>query len=598
LKFVRASFAGGYEADLNLRTESCVKVFECYFVFMNKLNKKPLKQRTVDQASYVGLLETGIHPVMARLYASRSIKAETLLPDIGDLPAKDTLEGCIDAGKMLADAVMSKKHITILGDFDSDGATSVAIFVRALRSLEAKVDYLIPCRTKDGYGISVALARRAKERGSEVIVTVDNGVSGFAGILEAKKLGMTTIIIDHHLASPDGKLPEADCIVNPNIIGSKFKTRCLAGVGVAFYVLGALREELKARNFPRTFNMSQLIELVSIGTVGDMMFLCETNRALVNLGIDRMREGKSLAGTKALLSITAKNPLKTNAETIGFTLAPRINAAGRLETADIAIEMLITDDIGKALSIAKTLDNINAERKAIQSEMNELAIESIENLDVSGKYSLVVFDENNNEGVIGLTASALKEKYSLPSGAFAIAHDGRLKGSFRSIDGVHVRDAIDLVSKRCPELDLRGGGHAMASGYSLARTGFDKFQKEFDRAVRDIAIEGAFNPCLMTDGELKHGEITFDLITAIKAENWGQGFPVPLFEGTFRVVSQRILKNAHTKLRLQKGLEEFEAILFNHNEPLPETISALYKIDVNEYQGVSTVQLMIEAINE
>lgn len=565
---------------------------------MRKLNTKVIKQRVIDQAAYAGLVENGVHPVMARLYASRNITPDTLLPDIGILPAKSSLEGCLEAGKLLADAVMSNKHIVICGDFDSDGSTSTAMFIRALRSLGVQANYIIPNRIY-GYGISVDLSRRAKDMGAEVLVTVDNGIAGFAGIMEAKKLSMNVIITDHHLSTPDGKLPNADCIVNPNTHHSKSKhLKCLAGVGVSFYVLGALREELKARNYDKTFNLSQLLELVAIGTIGDMMPLEKYNRSIVNLGIQRIREGKTLPGTKALLSITGKNPAKTNAETIGFTLAPRINAAGRLETADIAIEMLITDDIGKALSIAKTLDDINAERRAIQSEMNEIAIESIENIDVANKCSLVVFDENNNEGVIGLTASALKEKYSLPSGAFAIAHDGRLKGSFRSIDGVHVRDAIDLVSKRCPELDLRGGGHAMACGYSFVRTGFDKFVKEFDVAVRDIAIEGAFNPSLMTDGELKHGEITYELITAIKAENWGQGFPVPLFEGSFRVVSQRVLKDAHTKLKLQKGLEEFDAILFNHNEPLPETINVLYKIDINEYQGVSTVQLMVEAINE
>lgn len=328
-----------------------------------------------------------------------------------------------------------------------------------------------------------------------------------------------------------------------------------------------------------------------------MMILDETNRSIVNLGIERIRQGKSLAGTKALLSLSGKNPLKTNAETFGYNFCPKINASGRLETADIAIEMLITDDIGKALSIAKTLDDINSERKAIQSEMNEEALELIEKLDVTGRHSLVVFSESFHEGVVGLNSSFMKEKYSLPSASFAIAEDGNLKGSFRSIDGVHVRDAVDLVDKRCPGLVLGGGGHAMAASFRISRSGIERFTKEFDIAVRDIAIEGAFNPSIMTDGELKHGEINYELISAIKAENWGQGFPVPLFEGTFRVVTQRVLKDAHTKLKLQQGLEEFEAILFHHNEPLPETISALYKIDVNEYKGVSTVQLMIEAIN-
>ena len=328
------------------------------------------------------------------------------------------------------------------------------------------------------------------------------------------------------------------------------------------------------------------------------MPLDETNRAIVNLGINRMRAGQSIAGIKALLSVTGKNPIKTNAETIGFTLAPRINAAGRLDTANIGIEMMITDDIGSALAIASQLDTINKERRAIQTEMTDIALEIVDNIDVTDRCSLVVFDESFHEGVVGLVASQLKEKYSLPSCALSIAEDGNIKGSLRSIEGVHIRDACDLVGKRSPGLLISMGGHAMAAGIKIRTNGLDEFTKLFEQAVRDIALDGAFNPYILTDGELGHGEISYELVNAINAENWGQTFPTPIFEGTFRVLKQKILKDAHTKLTLQKGMEQFEAILFNHNEPLPETINALYKISINEYQGVSTVQLMIEAINE
>lgn len=565
---------------------------------MRKLNKKAIKQRIIDQASYAGLVETGMHPVMARLYASRNITVDSLLPDIGSLPLKNTLEGCIDAGKMLADAVMSNKMCIILADFDSDGVTACSIFVRALRSLGCRVEYIIPHRVKEGYGLSIGLARRAKEMGGELLITVDNGIAAFQGVLEAKKLGMDVLITDHHLATPDGKLPVADCIVNPNIVGSKFKSRALAGVGVGFYVLGALREELKVRGYAKTFNMAQFIDLVSIGTVGDMVALDDVNRAIVNLGINRMRAGQGVVGTKALLSVTGKNPIKTNAETIGFTLAPRLNAAGRLDTADIGIEMMITDDIGSALMIAKTLDDINKERRAIQSDMTDVALDRVDSIDIEGRSSIVVFDESFNEGVVGLVASHLKEKYSLPSCALALAEDGCIKGSLRSIEGVHIRDTIDLVDKRSPGLVLSYGGHSAAAGLRIRSNGLDEFIKQFDLAVKDIATEGAFNPYILTDGQLGHGEINYDLVNAINAENWGQTFPTPLFEGSFRVVKQKIVGGAHTKLTLQNGMEEFEAILFNHDEALPETVNALYKIGINEYQGVSTVQLMIEAINE
>lgn len=292
---------------------------------MNKTNTKEIKRRTVNQQDNSDLVAYGLHPVLARLYASRGITVESLLPDIGLLPPKNTLEGCIEAGKMLADAVMSNKKCILVGDYDSDGVTSTSIFIRALRALGAQAGYIIPDRVKEGYGLSPSLARRAKELGADVLITVDNGVSAFAGVMEAKKLGMDVIITDHHLASSDGKLPNADIIVNPNIQGSQFKTRALAGVGVAFYVLGALREELKARKFELTFNMSQLLDIVAIGTVGDMVALDEVNRAIVNMGINRMRAGQGVVGTKALLSVTGRNPIKTNSETIGFVLAPRFN---------------------------------------------------------------------------------------------------------------------------------------------------------------------------------------------------------------------------------------------------------------------------------
>jgi len=566
---------------------------------MTKYNAKEIRRRTVNESDYQGLLNTGLNPVMARLYASRNINAESLLPNIGILPPKDSLEGCIEAAKLMAEGIISGKTFIVVGDFDADGAAGTSILMRAFRELGGKISYIIPDRVKDGYGLSANLARRAKERGADILITVDNGISAFAGVLEAKKLGLEIIISDHHLSSGDGKLPNADIIVNPNMQGSKFKTKSLAGVGVAFYVLGALREELKARGYPRTFNMAQLLDIVALGTVGDMVPMGEVNRALVNLGINRMRVGQGVPGVKALLSVTGRNPIKTNSETIGFVLAPRINAAGRLETADIGIEMLITDDIGEALKFASELDSINKERKNIQAEMTDIALSTVDNLDITNRHSLVVFDETFHEGVIGLVASKLKENYNLPSCAFTVAENGNLKASLRSIEGVHIRDVCDLVDKRCPGLLLSFGGHAMAAGCSIRTDGLDEFTNLFEQAVVDLASPDAFNPYILTDGALGEGEITFDLVNAINAENWGQTFPTPIFEGSFKVVRQKLIGNgAHTKMTLQSGYTQYEAILFGHAEPLPDTIHALYKISINEYQGASTLQLMIEAINE
>lgn len=564
---------------------------------MNKLNTKEIRRRVVNQDHYQGLIAIGTHHVLARLYASRGITAESLLPDIGLLPPKDSLEGCIEAGKMLADAVMANKKCVILGDFDCDGVTSTSIFMRALRALGANVSYIIPDRQKDGYGLGPNLARRAKEMGADVLITVDNGVSAFAGVIEAKKLGMDVIITDHHLASSDGKLPNADIIVNPNIQGSKFKTRALAGVGVAFYVLGALREELKARKFELTFNMSQLLDIVALGTVSDMVPMDEINRAIVNMGINRMRAGQGVVGTKALLSVTGRNPIKTNSETISFVLGPRINSAGRLQTANIGIEMMITDDIGEALMIASQLDGINKERRNIQSDMTDIALTMVDNMETTNRCSLVAFDESFNEGVVGLVASKMKDKYNLPSCALSVADDGNIKGSLRSIEGVHIRDVIDLVSKRSPGLIISFGGHPVAAGVKFRSDGLDEFTQSFETAVRDLAAPDAFNPYVLTDGELKGSDISFDLVNAINAENWGQGFPTPIFEGHFKVVRQKIVGNAHTKMTLKSGDNQYEAILFGHDEPMPESIHALYKIGINEYQGASTLQLMIESIN-
>lgn len=561
---------------------------------MNTNKPTTIKSRQVDTTVANQFIQAGVDPVIARLYAARGLHPEDTALDASGLPPKETLEGCTDAAAMLADAVQSKKKIVIIGDYDADGATSTALMLRALRACGADVDFIVPDRILHGYSISPLLSRMAVDRGAQLIVTVDNGISAHAGIAEAKKLGLQTIITDHHLQADT--LPAADCIVNPNMRSSRFASRNLAGVGVAFYVLGALRDELKRRGHAQVFNLSSMIDLVAVGTVGDLVQLDRVNRTLVKIGLDKIRNLRGLPGIQALLSITGRNPAATNAETAGFVLAPRINAAGRLATADIGICMLATDDIGEALLLASQLDDINHERRALQTDMTDTALAIMDGLDLAGRKSVVVYDESFHEGVVGLVASHLKEAFNIPSAAFAKAEDGSYKGSFRSIAGVHVRDALDLVSKRSSGILLTFGGHAMAAGARIAADGMDRFVSLFDTAVQELASADAFDPVIYTDGELASSEMHFGLAERILAENWGQGFPAPLFQGNFRVFNQRIVGTGHLKLSLHDGVAMHDAIFFKQAENIADQAQLLYRLDINEYRGASKLQLVVDRV--
>lgn len=561
-----------------------------------RVNGKPTRQRKFDSALVSAFTQQGIHPVLARVYAGRGIQPSALAPDISMLPDKSTLQNCLEAGAMLADSITSGQRIIIVGDYDADGATSTASMLRGIKGFGGNVDFVVPDRIKHGYGIGTEIARMAKEKGGELIVTVDNGVSAHAGISEAKRLGMRVLVTDHHLQGE--MLPKADCLVNPNLNGSTFASRSLAGVGVAFYVLGALRDEMRKRGSQRDFALGSLLDLVAVGTVGDLVAMDTCNRALVRMGMERIRARRASAGIQALLSVAGKNPATANSETAGFALAPRINAAGRLETADIGIRMLATDDMGEALRLAYDLDMINRERKALQAEMTETALAIIDNMQTDGRNALVVFDAGFHEGVVGLVASRLKERFHRPSAAFAKAADGHMKGSFRSIPGVHVRDALDLVSKRAPGLVLKMGGHAMAAGATIDANGLDKFSTLFDRAVSELATDGAFSPEVETDGVLAATEMTYELAEAIARENWGQAFPAPLFEGRFRVLSQKPIGTGHLKLQLDIGAGKIDAVFFGREEPVGEIIEATYRLDLNDYNGERRLQIMIDGVGE
>lgn len=559
-----------------------------------KINKKPVIQRTYDSGIADAIQSAGIHPVLARIYASRGLTASDISPGINTLPPKESLEGCMEAGAMIAEAIVGGRKIICVGDYDADGAGSTACMMRGIGSLGGDIDFIIPDRVKDGYGISPAISQRVKNRGGELIVTVDNGIAAHAGIAEAKRLGMDVIVTDHHLQAES--LPNADCIVNPNVRGSKFASRALAGVGVAFYVLGALREQLRARQWHKDFHLASLLDIVAMSTVGDLVPLDQCNRTLVNMGLDRIRARKGTPGIQALLSVSGKNPMTVNSETAGFALAPRINAAGRLETADIGIRLLTTDNLAEAIKIAYTLDNINSERKQLQMDMTDAALSMIEDIDVDGRKSLVVFDKSFHEGIVGLVASKLKEAYHRPSGAFAVADDGNLKGSFRSIPGVHIRDAIVLVSQLEPGLVLKQGGHAMAAGAMIKAGGLKRFAKLFESAVEQLAGPDAFNPSLEADGEIGIHDMTMDLAEQIRSQNWGQAFAAPTFTGHFNVRGQRPVGTGHLKLNLEQGGSMVEAIFFGRDTPVDDEIEALFRLDVNEYNGAKRVQLIVEGV--
>lgn len=553
---------------------------------------RKIVQRTKDAVAEAALTTYGINQILVPLYASRGMTPSDLDLSFTGLPSVDSLEGAFEAGSAIAEAVEKKQRIAIIGDYDADGATSTACFLRALGSIGADVVYLVPDRKK-GYGLSVELAEAAHELGAKMMITVDNGIVAYAGVDRAKALGMTVIITDHHLCGD--KLPKADVIVNQNIPGSKFKGRYLAGVGVAYYVLSATRRALAKKNLP-TFNMLQLADLVAIGTVGDVVPLDLTNRILVNSGIERMRSGFMSPGVDALLRVSGKLPMDMNTEAIGFQLAPRINASGRLATANTSIDLLACTDIDKAIILATELNTINSERKSMQRDMGQIA-DIMAVLGTSARNVMVVHNAEFNEGIVGLLASKIKETHAKPSAVFTTAEDGNFKGSFRSIPGVNVRDAIALVASRHPGLVLKFGGHAMAAGAAIQKDMHLLFEKAFDEAVTEIALPGAFNPELESDGSLPLGAMNLETAELLAKEHWGSGFPPPVFDDRFKVVSQRAIgtEKQHLKLTLERNGVNVDAIYFNQGEDLPAQAHLIYRPAINVWNEQKSLQLMIDS---
>ncbi len=552
-------------------------------------------ERPVPQRARLMLEQSGIHPLLARLYAARGIAVvDELDTQIKALLPPEGLKGIDAAAVLLADAVMTGKKILIVADYDCDGATACAVGLRALRMFGATVDYLVPNRFETGYGLSPEVAQLAAAKRPDVLVTVDNGIASVSGVAEAKRLGMQVIVTDHHL--PGDELPAADAIVNPNQPGCRFASKGIAGVGVMFYVMLALRAELRKRGWFASAepNLAELLDLVALGTVADVVPLDRNNRILVAQGLARIRQRRMAPGIAALLQVAGRDPARASTFDLGFAVGPRLNAAGRLADMSLGIECLATDDMGRALNIAQELDAINHERRAIEADMREAAAIQLESLDAAERASLTLFDPAWHQGVIGILAGRVKEKLHRPTFVFARGDAGELKGSGRSIPGLHLRDALDLVAKQQPALLKRFGGHAAAAGLTLMEGNLPAFEALFEKVARALLAPAALTRTLETDGPLEAAYYGLTSARLLQEAIWGQAFPAPLFADEFEVIQQRLLKDKHLKLTLKKGKARFDAIRFNHAEGAPERIRAAFRLDINEWQGEANVQLVLE----
>jgi single-stranded-DNA-specific exonuclease len=563
-----------------------------------------LVERPFRDADRRALIAAGLHPVLARVYAARQIRsAAELEDDFKRLLPPATLAHCERAAALLADAIAARKRLLIVADYDADGATACAVGLRALRAMGAAVDYLVPNRFELGYGLTPELVDIAAQRRPDVLITVDNGIASLEGVERARTLGIATLITDHHLPAAAG-LPRADCIVNPNQPGCAFGSKALAGVGVMFYVMLALRAELRRRGaFDGTPgpNLAALADLVALGTVADVVPLDANNRILVAQGLKRLRAGQAQPGIAALLRAAGRDAAKATAFDLGFVLGPRLNAAGRLADMGLGIECLATDDEARAANCALELDRLNRERRRIEAEMLVQARAAADAIADAPGPALAFFDPSWHQGVVGILASRLRERLHRPVFCFARARGEAasaplLTGSGRSIPGFHLRDCLDLVAKRAPGLILRFGGHAQAAGLTLREAELARFRETLAQVAEETMPREALTRTVQTDGALDAGELTLRLAQELESRIWGQGFPQPLFCDSFALESQRVVGEKHSKLRLVKDGVRLEAMRFNSLEPLPARFRAAYRLSVNEYNGLQSVQINVEDV--
>lgn len=559
---------------------------------MTRITTRPYSQESFSQ-----LCRTGVHPVLARIFAARGItEAEELSTGLSGMISPVQLAHIGDAAGFLADAIAAGRKITVIADYDCDGATACAVALRGLRLLGANVDYMVPNRFDNGYGLTPEIVRQAQEHHqTDIILTVDNGIASIKGIEEALALGMQVLVTDHHL--PGDELPQNCIVVNPNQPGCSFPSKNLAGVGVMFYVLLALRAEMRRRKIfdeKTQPHLDQLLDLVALGTFADVVKLDANNRILVAQGLRRIRAGNMQPGMAALFQVSGRDFRKASPFDLGFTLGPRLNAAGRLSDMSLGIECLITDDRGKALEMADELNRINVERREIEADMRIEAREQISKIHPEDRATISILSEDWHQGIIGILASRIKEKYFRPAMAFARDKDGKIRGSGRSIPEFHLRDALDLVAKRHPGLIVQFGGHAMAAGLTLQPDGFDVFTQAFENVAKEWLTQTQLERIIETDGSLDDDCFTLDFIGLLDTQVWGHGFPVPVFCDEFTVVNQRVLKEKHLRLQLERNGRNYTAIQFGNNTTLPRRARLAYRLDANEFNGRTTVQLIVE----
>ena len=564
--------------------------------------------RDVPPRSAWALEQAGVHPLLARLYAARGVLGKDELDDgLARLLPPDSLLGTREAAVLLADAIRDDKRLCIVADYDCDGATACAVAVRGLRLLGAKhVSYLVPDRVIDGYGLTPPISERVAAMGADMLITVDNGIASVEGVATARALGLAVLVTDHHL--PGAELPLADVMVNPNQPGCTFESKSIAGVGVMFYVLMALRSEMRARgvfDLASQPKLDVLLPLVALGTVADVVKLDSNNRRLVAQGLRRIRAGALPAGIAALFKAAGRNAPTATTFDFGFALGPRINAAGRLADMTLGIECLLTDDPVRADELAKMLDGINRERRVIEGGMREQALlltESLFAVDGDGSEAIPdaisVFDADFHEGVVGIVASRLKDRFHRPTFVFAASaapgKDHELKGSGRSIPGFHLRDSLDLVAKRHPGVLLRFGGHAMAAGCTIAREQFATFERALALVAHEWLDASTLTRRLDTDGPLAPEYLRVDLVDTLHREVWGQGFAPPTFSEEIEIVSQRLVGEKHLALKMKHQGKSVDGIWFGHTEPLPSRVKLAFRLDADEWQGVRRVRFLVE----
>lgn len=570
---------------------------------MSKIKIKHRAKKTTE------LLSLNCSPLLKQLYASRGITSERELDNsTKTLLNPDTLKGIDGACELLYSTLLSSKKLVVVGDFDADGATSTALSILALKSLGfTNIDYLVPNRFDYGYGLTPETVDLAIAKGAQVIMTVDNGISSIAGVLHAKNKGVQVLVTDHHL--PAEKLPNANAIVNPNQIGCDFESKNLAGVGVAFYIMLAMRSYLIKKGHFETQtapNLASLLDIVALGTVADVVILDKNNRTLVYQGLARIRAGQCRPGISALIQVAKRNQQQLVASDLGFSLGPRLNAAGRLDEMSYGVELLLCDDHAQAYLLAEELDGLNKSRREIEQGMQDEALKTLKALSIdeaSMPYAICLFEPDWHQGIIGLVASRIKERYYRPTFAFAKSKEGEIKASARSIPGIHIRDILDLVDKKIPGSILKFGGHAMAAGLSLRASDFNLFNKVLNDVLKDEVKEEVLTNVVLSDGALTAFDFSIETAQELRdAGPWGQGFEAPLFDGEFTILQQRLVGEKHLKLVLSVEDKAIDAIAFNVDlKTWPDAslnkLQCVYRLDINEFRGKVTVQMLIEKIS-